>query len=141
MIRLHAAAALSLDGGLLGGGRSACNAWRPALARNYLPVLKSMPARYIHEPWLAPDSVQKAAKCVVGESLSCRAPAPPSCFWAPKEMCIKRSSSTSVDILGRVDFGGRFAHISKPEPVPDIGRLFGWGRTKMAKVCMKKWRK
>ena len=35
--------------------------------RTYLPVLKGMPSRYIHEPWLAPKSVQKAAKCIVGE--------------------------------------------------------------------------
>ncbi|KAI5715809.1 hypothetical protein M8J77_022841 [Diaphorina citri] len=32
----------------------------------YLPVLKNVPTRYIHEPWMAPLSVQKASKCVVG---------------------------------------------------------------------------
>ena len=34
--------------------------------RRYLPVLKNYPIRYIHEPWTAPEQVQKAAKCIVG---------------------------------------------------------------------------
>ncbi|XP_050419661.1 cryptochrome-1-like isoform X2 [Adelges cooleyi] len=34
--------------------------------RRYIPVLKNIPNRYIHEPWLAPQSVQIAANCVIG---------------------------------------------------------------------------
>nr|CAI5838380.1 unnamed protein product [Callosobruchus analis] len=34
--------------------------------RRYLPVLKNMPVEYIHEPWLAPENVQRATKCVIG---------------------------------------------------------------------------
>lgn len=34
--------------------------------RRYLPMLKNMPTRYIHEPWNAPESVQRSAKCIVG---------------------------------------------------------------------------
>ncbi|KAG7304434.1 Cryptochrome-1 [Plutella xylostella] len=34
--------------------------------RRYIPVLKNIPTRYIHEPWAAPDEVQQAARCVVG---------------------------------------------------------------------------
>ncbi|XP_077318083.1 cryptochrome-2 isoform X2 [Lithobates pipiens] len=34
--------------------------------RRYLPVLKGYPSRYIYEPWNAPESVQKEAKCIVG---------------------------------------------------------------------------
>lgn len=34
--------------------------------RKYLPVLKSMPVQYIHEPWNAPEAVQRAAKCIIG---------------------------------------------------------------------------
>ncbi|XP_044536012.1 cryptochrome-2 [Gracilinanus agilis] len=34
--------------------------------RRYLPQLKGFPARYIYEPWNAPEPVQKAAKCVIG---------------------------------------------------------------------------
>lgn len=34
--------------------------------RRYLPVLKNYPTRYIHEPWTAPEAVQKSAKCIVG---------------------------------------------------------------------------
>ncbi|CAH2325886.1 cryptochrome-2 [Pelobates cultripes] len=34
--------------------------------RRYLPVLKNFPSRYIYEPWNAPESVQKEAKCIVG---------------------------------------------------------------------------
>ncbi|XP_052123942.1 cryptochrome-1 isoform X2 [Frankliniella occidentalis] len=35
--------------------------------RRYLPILKNFPTRYIHEPWSAPENVQRAAKCVVGK--------------------------------------------------------------------------
>ncbi|XP_012941094.1 cryptochrome-1 [Aplysia californica] len=35
--------------------------------RHYLPVLKAMPTKYIYEPWTAPESVQKVAKCIVGK--------------------------------------------------------------------------
>nr|CAD7431886.1 unnamed protein product [Timema monikensis] len=38
--------------------------------RKYLPVLKNFPTRYIHEPWNAPEAVQKAAKCIVGKEYS-----------------------------------------------------------------------
>ncbi|XP_048858949.1 cryptochrome-1-like isoform X3 [Brienomyrus brachyistius] len=34
--------------------------------RRYLPVLRGFPAKYIYDPWNAPDSVQAAAKCIVG---------------------------------------------------------------------------
>lgn len=34
--------------------------------RRYLPVLRGFPAKYIYDPWNAPESVQKAAKCVIG---------------------------------------------------------------------------
>ena len=34
--------------------------------RRYVPVLKNYPIKYIHEPWMAPEQVQKAAKCVIG---------------------------------------------------------------------------
>uniref|UniRef100_A0A7N8YPX1 Cryptochrome circadian regulator 2 n=1 Tax=Mastacembelus armatus TaxID=205130 RepID=A0A7N8YPX1_9TELE len=34
--------------------------------RRYIPILKDYPNRYIYEPWNAPESVQKAANCVVG---------------------------------------------------------------------------
>lgn len=35
--------------------------------RKYLPVLKGFPAKYIHAPWTAPESVQKAARCIIGK--------------------------------------------------------------------------
>lgn len=35
--------------------------------RKYLPVLKGFPAKYIHAPWTAPESVQKAARCIIGQ--------------------------------------------------------------------------
>ncbi|KAF1408180.1 Cryptochrome-1, partial [Spheniscus mendiculus] len=34
--------------------------------RRYLPVLRGFPAKYIYDPWNAPESVQKAAKCIIG---------------------------------------------------------------------------
>ncbi|CAH3021121.1 unnamed protein product [Porites evermanni] len=33
----------------------------------YLPVLKGFPAKYIHAPWTAPESVQKVARCIIGK--------------------------------------------------------------------------
>ncbi|XP_045471055.1 cryptochrome-1-like [Harmonia axyridis] len=35
--------------------------------RKYISVLRNMPIKYIHDPWTAPDTVQKAAKCVIGK--------------------------------------------------------------------------
>ncbi|KAF8764208.1 Cryptochrome-1 like protein [Argiope bruennichi] len=35
--------------------------------RRYLPVLKNFPTKYIHEPWVAPEKVQIAAKCIIGK--------------------------------------------------------------------------
>ncbi|XP_044750690.1 cryptochrome-1 [Coccinella septempunctata] len=35
--------------------------------RKYICVLRNMPIKYIHDPWTAPDNVQKAAKCVIGK--------------------------------------------------------------------------
>ncbi|KAJ8940021.1 hypothetical protein NQ314_010852 [Rhamnusium bicolor] len=35
--------------------------------KKYLPVLKNMPNQYIHEPWTAPDNIQRAAKCIIGK--------------------------------------------------------------------------
>ncbi|KAK2719727.1 cryptochrome-1-like [Artemia franciscana] len=35
--------------------------------KKYLPVLKHMPTQYIHEPWTAPEEIQRQAKCVVGK--------------------------------------------------------------------------
>ncbi|XP_072910132.1 cryptochrome-1-like [Hemitrygon akajei] len=34
--------------------------------RRYLPILKEFPAKYIYDPWNAPDTVQIAAKCIIG---------------------------------------------------------------------------
>ena len=30
-------------------------------------MLKNYPTKYIHEPWTAPDQVQRAARCLVGK--------------------------------------------------------------------------
>ncbi|XP_026485074.2 cryptochrome-1-like isoform X1 [Vanessa tameamea] len=34
--------------------------------RKYIPALKNLPTRYIHEPWMAPEAVQQAANCIIG---------------------------------------------------------------------------
>lgn len=41
--------------------------WINLFCRTYLPVLKGYPAKYIYEPWTAPESVQRAAKCIIGK--------------------------------------------------------------------------
>ena len=35
-------------------------------SRRYLPILKGFPAKYIYDPWNAPEEVQKKAKCIIG---------------------------------------------------------------------------
>lgn len=35
-------------------------------SRRYLPILRGFPAKYIYDPWNAPESVQAAAKCIIG---------------------------------------------------------------------------
>ncbi|XP_058502149.1 cryptochrome-1b [Solea solea] len=35
--------------------------------RHYLPILRGFPAKYIYNPWNAPEDVQKEAKCIIGE--------------------------------------------------------------------------
>ncbi|ESO84816.1 hypothetical protein LOTGIDRAFT_131547 [Lottia gigantea] len=35
--------------------------------RHYLPILRAYPQEYIFEPWTAPESVQKSAKCIIGK--------------------------------------------------------------------------
>lgn len=34
--------------------------------RRYLPLLRGFPAKYIYDPWNAPEEVQKTAKCMIG---------------------------------------------------------------------------
>lgn len=38
-----------------------------AFIRHYLPALRRMPDKYIHEPWRAPRAVQITAGCVIGK--------------------------------------------------------------------------
>jgi cryptochrome len=34
--------------------------------RRYIPELRDMPDRFIHEPWKAPLEIQRSARCIVG---------------------------------------------------------------------------
>lgn len=43
-----------------------CSLISPCSSRRYLPILRGFPAKYIYDPWNAPDSVQAAAKCIIG---------------------------------------------------------------------------
>lgn len=36
-------------------------------SRKYLPILKGYPAKYIYEPWTAPETTQRAARCIIGK--------------------------------------------------------------------------
>eukprot|EP00064_Thunnus_orientalis_P016028 superscaffoldBa00003089_g16091 len=38
----------------------------PPWTGRYLPVLRGFPAKFIYDPWNAPESVQAAAKCIIG---------------------------------------------------------------------------
>ncbi|MCR9067149.1 MAG: FAD-binding domain-containing protein, partial [Cytophagales bacterium] len=35
--------------------------------RHFIPVLKEFPAKYIYEPWNAPEEVQQKAGCIIGK--------------------------------------------------------------------------
>ncbi|KAM4701117.1 cryptochrome-1-like [Discoglossus pictus] len=35
--------------------------------RKYVPLLKNFPTLYIHEPWTAPEEIQKQAGCIIGK--------------------------------------------------------------------------
>nr|XP_054108814.1 cryptochrome-1-like [Callithrix jacchus] len=48
---------------LLGFGRTDPNG---DYIRCYLPVLRGFPAKYIDDPWNAPEGIQKVAKCLIG---------------------------------------------------------------------------
>ncbi len=43
--------------------------WDPngAFIRHYLPTLRNIPDKYIHEPWKAPKAIQAAANCIIGK--------------------------------------------------------------------------
>lgn len=43
-----------------------CGLISPCDCRRYLPILRDFPAKYIYDPWNAPEAVQVAAKCIVG---------------------------------------------------------------------------
>ncbi len=43
-----------------------CGLISPFVCRRYLPILRDFPAKFIYDPWNAPDEVQRAAKCVIG---------------------------------------------------------------------------
>lgn len=54
--------------------------------RTYVPELKNFPSSYIHQPWLAPKSVQEKAKCVIGEDY----PEPIVEICEQGELCCRR---------------------------------------------------
>lgn len=43
-----------------------CGLISPSHSRRYLPVLRDFPAKFIYDPWNAPEDVQSAAGCVIG---------------------------------------------------------------------------
>lgn len=43
-----------------------CGLISPSRSRRYLPVLRDFPAKFIYDPWNAPEDVQVAAGCVIG---------------------------------------------------------------------------
>ncbi|KAL9971457.1 hypothetical protein ACROYT_G017620 [Oculina patagonica] len=71
--------------------------------RRYVPELKTMPTKYIHEPWLAPMALQKASNCIVGqdypERLCDHIERRKVCLQRLKEVCqqIKGTKSPSKD--------------------------------------------
>ncbi|XP_037075374.1 LOW QUALITY PROTEIN: cryptochrome-1-like [Pollicipes pollicipes] len=80
--------------------------------RNYIPVLNSMPSRYIHEPWLAPESVQKAARCVIGENY----PLPIVSHAEASRINVERMRQVYTHLLGYK--GGRVQLTGPLLPIP-----------------------
>lgn len=57
--------------------------------KRYVPELKDFPAEYIHNPWTAPDFVQRQANCIVGENY----PKPVVDVCQQGELCCQRIRS------------------------------------------------
>lgn len=65
--------------------------------RHYLPLLKGFPPQYIYEPWNAPESVQKAAKCIVGKDY----PIPMVNHGEASRLCMERMKQVYQTLLRR----------------------------------------
>ena len=65
--------------------------------RHYLPVLKGFPPQYIYEPWNAPESVQKAAKCIVGKDY----PVPMVNHAEASKLCMERMKQVYHSLIKR----------------------------------------
>ncbi|KAJ7377079.1 hypothetical protein OS493_030673 [Desmophyllum pertusum] len=62
----------------------------------YVPELKTMPTKYIHEPWLAPATLQKASNCVIGLDYPERL-----CDHIERrEVCLQRLKDVCLQIKG-----------------------------------------
>jgi cryptochrome len=59
-----------------------------AYVRRWLPVLAKLPDKYIYCPWEAPESVQRAAGCVVGKDY----PSPIVDHASASKECMRRMS-------------------------------------------------
>ncbi|XP_052808538.1 cryptochrome-1-like isoform X2 [Mya arenaria] len=65
--------------------------------RHYLPILKGYPPQYIYEPWNAPESVQVAAKCIVGKDY----PVPMVNHADSSKLCMDRMKQVYQMLLKR----------------------------------------
>ena len=69
--------------------------------RHYLPVLKGFPPQYIYEPWNAPESVQKGARCIVGKDY----PIPMVNHGEASRVCMERMKQVYQSLLRRRSAG------------------------------------
>lgn len=75
--------------------------------RHYLPVLKGFPPQYIYEPWNAPESVQKAAKCIVGKDY----PVPMVNHAEASKLCMERMKQVYQSLIKRRTRGKQFKYL------------------------------
>ena len=61
-----------------------------------MPELRTMPTKYIYEPWLAPTAIQEAAKCVVGRDY----PERMVDHVERREVCLERLKILAEDLQG-----------------------------------------
>ena len=62
-----------------------------SIVSNIVQHVQNFPTRYIHEPWTAPEAVQKSAKCIIGIKLTFKE-------WHHSLICLNLGPSPSIQV-------------------------------------------
>lgn len=70
------------------------------ICRRYVPEVRHLPNQYVHEPWKAPLSIQKEARCVVGLDY----PARMCDHIKQRQICVQKLRDHSRELSARSKF-------------------------------------